>query len=78
MMKCQADYVVGCGRVDNCGGHFAFDFDISLGKRYIGFEGSSDETAWLIDRLTGAAYRCHALEQDRAACEEPITGAIKK
>jgi hypothetical protein len=30
---------------------------LSLGKRYIGFEGSSDETAWLIDRLTGAAYR---------------------
>jgi hypothetical protein len=50
----------------------------SASTRYIGFEGPSDETAWLIDRLTGAAYRCHALEQDRAACEEPITGAIKK
>jgi hypothetical protein len=50
----------------------------SASTQYIGFEGPSDETAWLIDRLTGAAYRCHALEQDRAACEEPITGAIKK
>lgn len=51
---------------------------LSPGTRYIGFEGPSDETAWLVDRLTGAVYRCHALEQGRAACEEPITGSIKK
>src|SRR5205085_5372844 len=33
-------------------------FVTALGTRYVGFEGPSDETAWLIDRLTGNVYRC--------------------
>ena len=32
----------------------------ALGTRYIGFEGPTEESAWLIDRLTGHVYRCQA------------------
>ena len=49
----------------------------ALGSRYIGFEGPSEETAWLVDRLTGTVYRCQAPERGKAACEAEIaTGSI--
>ena len=32
----------------------------ALGTRYIGFEGPTEETAWLVDRLTGSVYKCRA------------------
>ncbi len=48
----------------------------AVGTRYIGFEGPSDETAWLVDRLTGNVYKCRAAETGKAFCEEPITGSV--
>ncbi len=49
----------------------------ALGSRYIGFEGPNEETAWLVDRLTGTVYRCQAPERGKAACEAEIaTGSI--
>jgi hypothetical protein len=41
----------------------------ALGTRYIGIEGASDESAWLIDRLTGSVYRCQASVRGKATCE---------
>ena len=29
----------------------------ALGSRYVGFESPTEETAWLVDRLTGSVYR---------------------
>jgi hypothetical protein len=49
----------------------------ALGGRYVGFEGPSDETAWLVDRLTGIVYKCQAPERGKANCEaELATGSI--
>lgn len=49
----------------------------ALGSRYLGFEGPSEESAWLIDRLTGRVYRCEASQRGRASCEGDIaTGSI--
>jgi hypothetical protein len=49
----------------------------ALGTRYLGFEGSSDDSAWLIDRLTGSVYRCEAPARGRASCDSDIaTGSI--
>jgi hypothetical protein len=49
----------------------------ALGTRYIGIEGPSDESAWLIDRLTGSVYRCQASVRGKASCEtEMATGSI--
>ena len=49
----------------------------ALGTRYIGFEGPTEGSAWLIDRLTGNVYRCEAPVRGRAACDPDIaTGSI--
>ena len=49
----------------------------AMGTRYIGFESPSEESALLIDRLTGAVYRCMAAERGKATCEaEVATGSI--
>jgi hypothetical protein len=32
----------------------------ALGSRYVGFESPTEESAWLVDRLTGHVYKCHA------------------
>jgi hypothetical protein len=49
----------------------------ALGSRYIGFEGPNDESAWLVDRLTGNVYRCQAPERGKASCEaEVATGSV--
>ena len=49
----------------------------ALGTRYLGFEGPSEESAWLIDRLTGHVYRCEAPGRGRASCDTDIaTGSI--
>jgi hypothetical protein len=36
-----------------------------LGGRYVGFESPSDESAWLVDRLTGTVYRGSIERQKR-------------
>ena len=50
----------------------------ALGSRYIGMQGFSDESAWLIDRLTGTVYKCSAPERGKASCEADVaTGSIE-
>jgi hypothetical protein len=49
----------------------------ALGSRYVGFESPTEESAWLVDRLTGAVYRCQAPERGKASCEAGIaTGKV--
>ena len=49
----------------------------ALGSRYVGFESPTEESAWLIDRLTGHVYRCQAPARGRASCEAEIaTGSV--
>ncbi|MFB9268639.1 hypothetical protein ACFFWD_36920 [Bradyrhizobium erythrophlei] len=49
----------------------------ALGNRYVGFESPNDETAWLVDRLTGNVYKCQAAERGKASCEAELsTGSI--
>jgi hypothetical protein len=49
----------------------------ALGNRYIGIEGPTEDSAWLIDRLTGSVYRCEAPARGRASCNAEIaTGSI--
>ena len=49
----------------------------ALGNRYAGFEGPTEESAWLVDRLTGSLYKCRATERGKASCEADIaTGSV--
>jgi len=49
----------------------------AIGTRYVGLEGPSEESAWLIDRLTGHVYRCEASQRGKANCDADIaTGSI--
>ena len=49
----------------------------SLGSRYVGIESPTDESAWLVDRMTGTVYKCEASHAGRASCEaEVATGSL--
>jgi hypothetical protein len=49
----------------------------ALTSRYVGFDGATDETMWLVDRMTGEVYRCQAAERGKASCEPDIaTGSL--
>ena len=49
----------------------------ALGNRYVGIEGPTEDSAWLIDRLTGSVYRCEAPARGKASCDVDIaTGSI--
>jgi hypothetical protein len=49
----------------------------ALGSRYVGFEGPTEETAWLVDRLTGSLYKCRAPDRGKASCDsEMATGSV--
>ena len=50
----------------------------AVGQRYVGFETPNEESAWLIDRLTGSVYKCSAPERGKASCDSPdiATGSI--
>jgi hypothetical protein len=49
----------------------------AVGTRFVGIEGSADDAMWLIDRLNGSVYRCHASDPGKASCEAEIaTGSI--
>ena len=50
----------------------------ALGQRYVGFETPNEESAWLIDRLTGSVYKCSVAERGKAICDSPdvATGSI--
>ena len=48
-----------------------------IGSRYVGLESAAEDTAWLIDRLTGRVYKCQASDRGRASCTAEIaTGSI--
>jgi hypothetical protein len=50
----------------------------ALGSRYVGMENPAEESAWLIDRLTGHVYRCEAPARGRASCDAEIaTGSVE-
>jgi hypothetical protein len=49
----------------------------AIGSRYVGLESPAEDTAWLIDRLTGRVYKCQASDRGRASCAAEIaTGSI--
>jgi hypothetical protein len=49
----------------------------AVGTRFVGMETATEETMWLIDRLTGNVYKCQAAERGKASCEAEIaTGSI--
>src|SRR6266446_8923061 len=49
----------------------------AVGTRFAGMDSPNEENLWLIDRLTGSVYKCHAPERGKAACEaEVATGSI--
>lgn len=49
----------------------------AVGNCYIGLESPSEDTAWLVDRLTGRMYKCRAPDPGRANCRAEIaTGSI--
>lgn len=51
----------------------------TLGNRYTGLEGSAEDSAWLVDRLTGSVYKCQTPGRGRAACDsEMATGSIRE
>jgi hypothetical protein len=53
-------------------------FITTLGTRYVGLEGSAEDSAWLVDRLTGSIYKCQAPGRGKAACDsEMATGSIR-
>jgi len=50
----------------------------ALGSRYVALDSPNEESAWLIDRLTGSVYKCLAPERGNASCDpaETATGSI--
>jgi hypothetical protein len=49
----------------------------ALGGRYVGLESPSEDTAWVVDRLTGRVYKCQTSDRGRASCSaEVATGGI--
>jgi hypothetical protein len=49
----------------------------AVGTRYVGIESPTDETVWLVDRLTGTVYKCQAPERGKASCDvEMATGSV--
>jgi hypothetical protein len=49
----------------------------AVGTRYIGIESPTEETLWLVDRLTGSVYKCQAEERGNASCDlDTATGSI--
>jgi hypothetical protein len=49
----------------------------AVGTRFVGIDSPTEESMWLIDRLTGSVYKCQATERGKASCEpETATGSI--
>ena len=49
----------------------------AVGTRYMGMDNPTEESAWVIDRLTGSVYKCQATVRGKASCEgETITGGL--
>jgi hypothetical protein len=64
-------------RGDHRGSDPAVHADRDVGSRYSAVETSNEEIAWLVDRLTGNVYKCHAEVRGKATCEADVaTGSI--
>jgi hypothetical protein len=51
----------------------------AVGTRYEALQGATEESAWLVDRLTGKLYRCQAPDKGQATCDmETATGSINQ
>ncbi len=49
----------------------------ALGTRYVAVEGPTDDSAWLVDRLTGTLYKCEVQGRGKATCDPDVaTGSI--
>src|SRR6201987_744470 len=49
----------------------------AIGPRYVAVEGPTDDSAWLVDRLTGTMYKCEAQGRGKATRDPDIaTGSI--
>ncbi len=49
----------------------------AVGTRFAGMGSPTDDNLWLIDRLTGAVYKCQASERGKAACDVAVpTGSV--
>jgi hypothetical protein len=49
----------------------------AVGTRFVGMESPTEDAMWLIDRLNGSVYKCHASERGKASCDAEIaTGSI--
>ncbi len=49
----------------------------AVGTRYVGIESPTDDVMWLVDRLNGSVYKCHASEFGKASCDADVaTGSI--
>ena len=49
----------------------------AVGTRYVGIDSPTDDVMWLVDRLNGSVYKCHASEFGKASCVAEIaTGSI--
>jgi hypothetical protein len=49
----------------------------TVSTRFVGMDSPSEDTVWLIDRLTGNVYKCQAAERGKAACDpDTATGSI--
>jgi hypothetical protein len=49
----------------------------SVTTRFLAMDSPNDDNVWLIDRLTGAVYKCQATERGKASCEPDIaTGSV--
>jgi hypothetical protein len=50
-----------------------------VGNRFMGMDTPSEDSVWLIDRMTGSVYRCQAADRGKASCEiDTTTGSIKR
>jgi hypothetical protein len=49
----------------------------AVGTRFVGIDSPTEESMWLVDRLTGNVYKCQAADRGKASCEaDPATGSI--
>jgi hypothetical protein len=49
----------------------------AVGTRFVGIDSPTEESMWLVDRLTGNVYKCQAADRGKASCEaELATGSI--
>jgi hypothetical protein len=49
----------------------------AVGTRFVGIDSPTEESMWLVDRLTGNVYKCQTAERGKASCEADVaTGSI--